>query len=68
MMPDGERRGEHPGERPVERRLRQALQARADSVEVRRLRPASPPGARAGRRLVVERLRRSALPLAGLAA
>ncbi|THA86729.1 hypothetical protein [Streptomyces sp. A0592] len=67
MTPDGERLGEHPGERPVERRLRQALDARADSIDVRRLRPASPPGARAGRPLT-ERLRRFALPLAGLVA
>ncbi|MFJ6780210.1 hypothetical protein [Streptomyces yangpuensis] len=73
MTPDGERLGDHPGagahagERTVERRLRRALDARADSIDVRRLRPASPPGAWAGRR-PVEGLRRFALPLAGLVA
>ncbi|MFB7175494.1 hypothetical protein ACFCYM_32440 [Streptomyces sp. NPDC056254] len=67
MTPDGERLGEHPGERPVERRLRQALDARAQAVDVRRLRPAGPPGMRAGRR-PAGGLRRFALPLAGLVA
>ncbi|MFF5704969.1 hypothetical protein ACFY7H_21030 [Streptomyces sp. NPDC012794] len=38
------------GERPVERRLRQALEARAEEVTVRSLRPADPPGPH-GRRL-----------------
>ncbi|MGW6985266.1 hypothetical protein ACWGE1_38385, partial [Streptomyces sp. NPDC054932] len=61
------RDGERLAERPVERRLRQALDARADSIDVRRLRPADPPGPRAGR-LPLVRLRRFALPLAGLAA
>ncbi|MFJ7586563.1 hypothetical protein ACIQZO_04015 [Streptomyces sp. NPDC097617] len=59
--------GERLAERPVERRLRQALDARADSIDVRRLRPAAPPGSRAGRLRAVG-LRRFALPLAGLAA
>ncbi|WP_051806976.1 hypothetical protein [Streptomyces sp. NRRL F-2664] len=67
MTPDGERLGAHPGERPVERRLRQALDARADSVDFRRLRPARPPGTRAGRRSR-EGVRRFALPVAGLVA
>lgn len=61
------RDGELLVERPVERRLRRALDARADSIDVRRLRPADPPGPHV-RRLPVERLRRFALPLAGLAA
>lgn len=57
------------GERPVERRLRQALEARAAGVDVRRLRPADPPGPRT-RRLPAAwlRLRSFTLPLAGLAA
>ncbi|MFE5804396.1 hypothetical protein [Streptomyces sp. NPDC056491] len=59
--------GERLAERPVERRLRQALDARADSIDVRGLRPADPPGARAGR-LPMAGLRRFALPLAGLVA
>ncbi|MFE0583068.1 hypothetical protein [Streptomyces sp. NPDC058874] len=67
MTPDGEHLGPHQGERPVERRLRQALSARADGVDARRLRTASPPGARAGRR-PAERLRRFAVPLAALTA
>ncbi|MFF4849673.1 hypothetical protein [Streptomyces sp. NPDC001194] len=58
------------GERPVEGRLRQALDARADRITVRDLRPAEPPGLHA--RLPAARLRlnlrRFALPLAGLAA
>ncbi|MFB6821870.1 hypothetical protein ACFCXA_09790 [Streptomyces virginiae] len=61
------RDGERLAERPVERRLRAALEARADGVDVRRLRPAEPPGAHQGRRPMA-RLRRFALPLAGLAA
>ncbi|WP_314247694.1 hypothetical protein [Streptomyces sp. DSM 40907] len=61
------RDGERLTERPVERRLRQALDARADSIDVRRLRPAEPPGAHLGR-LPMAGLRRFALPLAGLAA
>lgn len=59
--------GERPGERPVERRLRAALDARAEGIDVRRLRPAAPPGAHTGRR-PVHTLRRFALPLAGLVA
>ncbi|MFG2485363.1 hypothetical protein ACGFSI_21730 [Streptomyces virginiae] len=61
------RDGERLAERPVERRLREALDARADGIDVRRLRPAEPPGAHL-RRLPMARLRRFALPLAGLAA
>ncbi|MFF3091255.1 hypothetical protein ACFVRB_40365 [Streptomyces nojiriensis] len=61
------RDGERLVERPVERRLRQALDARADGIDVRRLRPAEPPGAHLGRRPMAG-LRRFALPLAGLAA
>ncbi|CAM5653085.1 hypothetical protein SAVIM338S_06578 [Streptomyces avidinii] len=54
---------------PVELRLRQALDARAAGITVRDLRPARPPGGEA-RRLpwAAARLRRFALPLAGLAA
>ncbi|MFJ3964639.1 hypothetical protein [Streptomyces sp. NPDC090036] len=59
--------GERLAERPVERRLRQALDARADSIDVRGLRPADPPAARAGQ-LPMAGLRRFALPLAGLVA
>ncbi|MFD9162574.1 hypothetical protein ACFVZ8_11345, partial [Streptomyces sp. NPDC059558] len=44
MTRDGEHLAEL-AERPVERRLRQALDARAESIDVRRLRPADPPGA-----------------------
>ncbi|MFC9292632.1 hypothetical protein ACFTWH_09830 [Streptomyces sp. NPDC057011] len=55
------------GERPVEVRLRQALDARAESIEPRMLRPAQPPRPQAGR-LPVERLRRFAVPLGVLAA
>ncbi|MFF4366830.1 hypothetical protein [Streptomyces sp. NPDC001594] len=51
-------------ERAVERRLREALEARAEEVTVRSLRPADPPGPhRAARRV---RLRRSAWAFAGL--
>ncbi|MEU2452021.1 hypothetical protein ABZ605_18345 [Streptomyces sp. NPDC012765] len=66
MTRDGERLAEL-AERPVERRLRQALDARAESIDVRRLRPADPPGPQSGRLRTVA-LRRFALPLAGLAA
>ncbi|CAM5342062.1 hypothetical protein [Streptomyces avidinii] len=66
MTRDGERLAEL-AERPVERRLRQALDARAESIDVRRLRPADPPGQQPGR-LRMAGLRRLALPLAGLAA
>lgn len=55
------------GERPVEQRLRQALGARAEGIDIRRLRPAEPPGPHL-RRLPAVRLRRFTLPLAGLAA
>ncbi|WP_329403539.1 hypothetical protein OG523_04190 [Streptomyces virginiae] len=61
------RDGERLAERPVERRLREALDARADGIDVRRLRPAEPPGVHLGR-LPMAALRRFALPLAGLAA
>ncbi|MFF3494592.1 hypothetical protein ACFYWS_24930 [Streptomyces sp. NPDC002795] len=55
-------------ERPVEQRLREALGARADSIDVRALRPARPPGPHL-RRLPRLRVlgRRFALPVAGLA-
>ncbi|MFJ8567732.1 hypothetical protein [Streptomyces sp. NPDC093514] len=66
MTRDGERLAEL-AERPVERRLRQALDARAESIDVRRLRPADPPGPQSGRLRTVA-LRRFVLPLAGLAA
>ncbi|MFD9262890.1 hypothetical protein ACFVZQ_31150, partial [Streptomyces sp. NPDC059538] len=66
MTRDGEHLAEL-AERPVERRLRQALDARAESIDVRRLRPADPPGPQTGRLRTVA-LRRFALPLAGLAA
>ncbi|MFF4578562.1 hypothetical protein [Streptomyces sp. NPDC001389] len=52
------------GERPVERRLRQAMEARAEEVTVRSLRPADPPGPHL--RAPRVRLRRSAWVLAGL--
>ncbi|MFI5617111.1 hypothetical protein [Streptomyces sp. NPDC051567] len=55
------------GERPVEHRLRHALDARAQEITVRDLRPARPPGPGV-RRFSVERLRRFTLPLAGLTA
>ncbi|MFD4939215.1 hypothetical protein ACFWM4_32455, partial [Streptomyces virginiae] len=61
------RDGERLAERPVERRLRAALDARAEGIDVRRLRPAEPPGAHPGRRPMAG-LRRFALPLAGLVA
>ncbi|MEU9101418.1 hypothetical protein [Streptomyces sp. NPDC048361] len=58
---------ETPG-RPVERRLRAALAARADTVTVTDLRPAEPPGPHLRRTPLARlRLRRFALPLAGLA-
>ncbi|MFI7357660.1 hypothetical protein ACIBTP_27525 [Streptomyces avidinii] len=66
MTRDGERLAEL-AERPVERRLRQALDARAESIDVRGLRPADPPGPQPGQ-LRTAGLRRLALPLAGLAA
>ncbi|MEU9034933.1 hypothetical protein AB0D45_08455 [Streptomyces sp. NPDC048352] len=55
------------GERPVERRLRQALEARAEEVTVRSLRPADPPGPHL-RRLPARGLwlRRGAWTFAGL--
>ncbi|MCX5380773.1 hypothetical protein [Streptomyces sp. NBC_00091] len=55
------------GERPVERRLRQALEARAEEVTVRSLRPADPPGPHL-RRLSPRTLwlRRGAWTFAGL--
>ncbi|MFF4183392.1 hypothetical protein ACFYZ9_09390 [Streptomyces sp. NPDC001691] len=54
--------------RPVETRLRAALAARADSITAADLRPADPPGSRARRTPWAGlRLRRFALPLAGLA-
>lgn len=53
-------------ERPVERRLRRALEARAESVTVRDLRPAAPP--RATRRWLGSTASRAGLvALAGLA-
>ncbi|MER7822269.1 hypothetical protein ABTX85_06855 [Streptomyces sp. NPDC096097] len=61
------RDGERLAERPVERRLREALDARAEGIDVRQLRPAEPPGAHLGR-LPMAGLRRFALPLAGLVA
>ncbi|MCX5384032.1 hypothetical protein [Streptomyces sp. NBC_00083] len=58
---------ETPG-RPVERRLRAALAARADTITVTDLRPAEPPGPAQRRAPLARlRLRRFALPLAGLA-
>ncbi|WP_329148687.1 hypothetical protein OIU91_20950 [Streptomyces sp. NBC_01456] len=57
---------------PVEERLRQALAARAESIGIRDLRPAAPPGPhlRRGRLSVLRRpwLRRFGLPLAAAAA
>ncbi|MFJ3876287.1 hypothetical protein ACIPW5_02365 [Streptomyces sp. NPDC090077] len=55
------------GERPVERRLREALEARAEEVTVRSLRPADPPGPHL-RRLSVRSLwlRRGGWALAGV--
>ncbi|MEU4733429.1 hypothetical protein [Streptomyces sp. NPDC023588] len=67
MTRDGERLAGRTAERPVERRLRQALDARADGIDIRQLRPADPPRPPV-RRLPVTRLRRFALPLAALAA
>ncbi|MFK8911211.1 hypothetical protein, partial [Streptomyces sp. YS-3] len=64
--------GESP-ERPVEARLRRALAARAQTVTVRDLRPADPPGPHRRRAPLRRtwprppRMRRLALPLAGLA-
>ncbi|RKT02795.1 hypothetical protein BX286_0705 [Streptomyces sp. 3211.6] len=52
------------GERPVERRLREALEARAEEVTVRSLRPADPPGPHLAAPRVW--LRRSAWAFAGL--
>ncbi|MEU8438417.1 hypothetical protein AB0F18_37080 [Streptomyces sp. NPDC029216] len=52
------------GERPVERRLRQAMEARAEEVTVRSLRPADPPGPHLKAPRVW--LRRSAWAFAGL--
>ncbi|WP_328314416.1 hypothetical protein OG432_31875 [Streptomyces sp. NBC_00442] len=58
---------EDPG-RPVERRLRAALAARADGITLTGLRPAEPPGPPLRRTPLARlRLRRFALPLAGLA-
>lgn len=55
-------------ERPVERRLRGALAARADGITHADLRPADPPGHHLHRTPLARlRLRRFALPLAGLA-
>ncbi|MEB8343803.1 hypothetical protein [Streptomyces endophyticus] len=55
-------------ERPVEQRLREALAVRADSVTVRALRPARPPGPQLRRLPRLRDLgRRYALPVAGLA-
>ncbi|MFG2719019.1 hypothetical protein ACGFW5_12130 [Streptomyces sp. NPDC048416] len=55
-------------ERPVERRLRGALAARAHSITPADLRPAEPPGPHLRRMPLARlRLRRFALPLAGLA-
>lgn len=59
-------------ERPVEERLRRAFTARAESIDIRDLRPAAPPGPqpRRGRSAGAQRpwLRRFALPLAAAAA
>ncbi|MFE0194140.1 hypothetical protein, partial [Streptomyces sp. NPDC058989] len=59
-------------ERRVEERLRRALAARADSIDIRDLRPAAPPGPalRRGRPARPQRpwLRRFGLPLAAAAA
>lgn len=59
-------------ERPVEERLRRAFSARAESIDIRDLRPAAPPGPqpRRGRPAGAQRpwLRRFALPLASAAA
>ncbi|WP_148593615.1 hypothetical protein [Streptomyces sp. WAC01526] len=60
-------------ERPVEDRLRRAFTARAESIGIRDLRPAAPPGPalRRGRLLLGPRrpwLRRFGLPLAAAAA
>ncbi|MFE6887767.1 hypothetical protein [Streptomyces sp. NPDC057694] len=63
---------DHP-ERPAERRLHEALAARADSITVRTLRPAEPPGPHLRRlpllhRALLHRVRRRyVVPLAGLA-
>ncbi|WP_053726751.1 hypothetical protein [Streptomyces sp. WM6378] len=55
-------------ERPVETRLRGALAARADGITHADLRPADPPGPHLHRTPLARlRLRRFALPLAGLA-
>ncbi|MFI5664486.1 hypothetical protein [Streptomyces sp. NPDC051684] len=55
-------------ERPVEQRLREALAVRADSVTVRALRPARPPGPQLRRLPRLRDIRRRfALPVAGLA-
>ncbi|MGW1864339.1 hypothetical protein ACWCPS_02105 [Streptomyces mauvecolor] len=55
-------------QRPVERRLRGALAARADGITLADLRPADPPGPHLHRTPLARlRLRRFALPLAGLA-
>lgn len=57
-----------PPERPVEDRLREALAARADTVTVRALRPARPPGPHLRRLPRLRAIpRRYALPVAGLA-
>ncbi|WP_033270317.1 hypothetical protein, partial [Streptomyces lydicus] len=61
-----------PPERPVEERLRRAFTARADSIGLRDLRPAAPPGPSPRRglpaRLSGPWLRRFGLPLAVAAA
>ncbi|MER5946580.1 hypothetical protein ABT127_11000 [Streptomyces sp. NPDC001904] len=55
-------------ERPLERRLHDALAARADSITVRTLRPAEPPGPHLRRLPLFHRDRRRFAPvLAGLA-
>ncbi|MFD9566161.1 hypothetical protein [Streptomyces sp. NPDC059994] len=65
--------GQETPERPVEARLRRALAARAQTVTVRDLRPADPPGPHLrrtrlpGPRLHALPMRRLALPLAALA-
>ncbi|GHB58250.1 hypothetical protein GCM10010347_30580 [Streptomyces cirratus] len=57
----------HDGERPVEHRLREALGARADTVTVRDLRPADPPGSSTRRPVAAVWLRRLTWSAAGLA-
>ncbi|MEV6684277.1 hypothetical protein AB0N28_02860 [Streptomyces sp. NPDC051130] len=57
----------HDGERPVEHRLREALGARADTVTVRDLRPADPPGPSERRPVAAVWLRRLTWSAAGLA-